>query len=77
MNLVILLHRLIPEIQQGIGEFVREHIVADDPWDRETMLIALSAATGRPLPSRVGGYVFLNAATTATALRTEVSGRLA
>ena len=77
MNLVILLHGLIPGILQGIGEFVREHVVDDDPWDRETMLITLSAASGRGLPSRVGGYVFLNAATAATALRTEVSGRLA
>jgi hypothetical protein len=77
MNLVILLHRLVPDILLGIGEFVREHVVDDDPWDRETMALVLSAASGRPLPSRVGSYVFLNAATAATALRTEASGRLA
>ena len=77
MNLIILLHRLIPEIHKGFGEFVREHFVDDDPWDRETMLIALSATSGRSLPGRVGSYVFLNAATAATALRTEASGRLA
>ncbi len=77
MNRIILLQELGPAIAQGFSEFVREHIIDDDPWDPETVLALLSAAVGRPLPSRLGGYVFLNAATTATALRTEGSGRLA
>ena len=49
--------RVFPSIVDQYRAFVHEHVVADDPWDPETVLAALSAslngrriAPAAPLP---------------------------